>query len=32
VQPYWPDDRPQNATYDPDQAKSLLKKAGAEGT
>jgi peptide/nickel transport system substrate-binding protein len=27
--PYWPD-LPQR-TYDPDQAKSLLKKAGAEG-
>jgi peptide/nickel transport system substrate-binding protein len=30
AQPYWPDDIPQN-DYDPDQAKSLLKKAGAEG-
>ncbi|WP_397542918.1 ABC transporter substrate-binding protein [Roseovarius salis] len=28
--PYWPDDIPQRE-YDPDQAKSLLKKAGAEG-
>ena len=28
--PYWPDDIPQR-DYDPDQAKSLLKKAGAEG-
>jgi len=28
--PYWPDDIPQRA-YDPDQAKSLLKKAGKEG-
>lgn len=28
--PYWPDDIPQN-DYDPDKAKSLLKKAGAEG-
>jgi peptide/nickel transport system substrate-binding protein len=28
--PYWPDDIPQH-DYDPDQAKSLLKKAGAEG-
>ena len=27
VQPYWPDDIPQHA-YDPDKAKSLLKKAG----
>ncbi len=27
--PYWPDDIPQT-TYDPDKAKSLLKKAGAE--
>ena len=27
--PYWPDDIPQRE-YDPDQAKSLLKKAGAE--
>jgi peptide/nickel transport system substrate-binding protein len=27
VQPYWPDDIPQHE-YDPDQAKSLLKKAG----
>jgi len=30
AQPYWPDDIPQR-DYDPDQAKSLLKKAGAEG-
>ncbi|HHC28956.1 MAG TPA: ABC transporter substrate-binding protein, partial [Rhodobacterales bacterium] len=30
AQPYWPDDIPQRA-YDPDQAKALLKKAGAEG-
>ncbi|HMB13589.1 MAG TPA: ABC transporter substrate-binding protein [Roseovarius sp.] len=30
VQPYWPDDIPQRE-YDPDQAKSLLKKAGHEG-
>lgn len=29
VQPYWPDDTPQRE-YDPDQAKSLLKKAGHE--
>ncbi|PHP68038.1 peptide ABC transporter substrate-binding protein [Zhengella mangrovi] len=29
VQPYWPDDIPQHE-YDPDKAKSLLKKAGAE--
>ncbi|PWE32585.1 peptide ABC transporter substrate-binding protein [Maritimibacter sp. 55A14] len=28
--PYWPDDIEQRP-YDPDQAKSLLKKAGAEG-
>ncbi len=28
--PYWPDDIPQTE-YDPDKAKSLLKKAGAEG-
>ncbi len=28
--PYWPDDIEQTA-YDPDQAKALLKKAGAEG-
>lgn len=28
--PYWPDDIPQQE-YDPDQAKSLLKNAGAEG-
>ena len=28
--PYWPDDIEQRE-YDPDQAKSLLKKAGAEG-
>ena len=30
VQPYWPDDIPQRE-YDPDQARSLLKKAGADG-
>jgi len=30
AQPYWPDDIPQRE-YDPDQAKSLLKKAGQEG-
>ncbi len=30
VQPYYPTDIPQT-TYDPDKAKSLLKKAGAEG-
>ncbi len=30
AQPYWPDDIPQR-DYDPDKAKSLLKKAGAEG-
>ena len=30
AQPYWPDDIPQR-TYDPDQAKSLLAKAGMEG-
>lgn len=30
AQPYWPDDIPQRE-YDPDQAKSLLKAAGAEG-
>ncbi|MGI9401603.1 MAG: ABC transporter substrate-binding protein, partial [Rhizobiaceae bacterium] len=30
AQPYWPDDVEQRE-YDPDQAKSLLKKAGAEG-
>ncbi|MBD3680206.1 MAG: ABC transporter substrate-binding protein [Rhodobacteraceae bacterium] len=30
AQPYWPDDIPQRE-YDPDQARSLLKKAGAEG-
>jgi peptide/nickel transport system substrate-binding protein len=30
VQPYFPEDIPQRE-YDPDQAKSLLKKAGAEG-
>ena len=30
AQPYWPDDIEQRP-YDPDQAKSLLKKAGAEG-
>ncbi len=29
VQPFWPDDIPQRE-YDPDQAKSLLKKAGHE--
>ncbi len=29
AQPYWPDNIPQRS-YDPDQAKSLLKKAGAE--
>ncbi len=29
VQPYWPDDIPQRE-YDPDKAKSLLKKAGHE--
>ena len=29
VQPYWPDDIPQRE-YDPDEAKSLLKKAGHE--
>jgi len=29
AQPYWPDDIPQR-DYDPDEAKSLLKKAGAE--
>ena len=29
VQPYWPEDIPQRE-YDPDQAKSLLKKAGHE--
>lgn len=29
AQPYWPDDIPQR-DYDPDQAKSLLKKAGHE--
>jgi peptide/nickel transport system substrate-binding protein len=28
--PYWPEDIPQRE-YDPDQARSLLKKAGAEG-
>lgn len=28
--PYWPGDIPQR-DYDPDEAKSLLKKAGAEG-
>ena len=28
--PYWPDDIPQRE-YDPEQAKSLLKKAGMEG-
>ncbi|MEM8743808.1 MAG: ABC transporter substrate-binding protein [Pseudomonadota bacterium] len=30
AQPYWPDGLEQRA-YDPDQAKSLLAKAGAEG-
>lgn len=30
AQPYWPDDIEQRA-YDPERAKSLLKKAGAEG-
>jgi peptide/nickel transport system substrate-binding protein len=30
AQPYWPDGIEQRE-YDPDQAKSLLKKAGAEG-
>ncbi|MBO9475881.1 ABC transporter substrate-binding protein, partial [Shimia sp. R10_1] len=30
AQPYWPEDIPQRE-YDPDQAKSLLKKAGHEG-
>ncbi|MEZ5826389.1 MAG: ABC transporter substrate-binding protein [Geminicoccaceae bacterium] len=30
AQPYWPDDIEQT-TYDPDRARSLLKKAGAEG-
>ncbi|WP_377150263.1 ABC transporter substrate-binding protein [Roseovarius aestuarii] len=30
AQPYWPDDIPQRE-YDPEQAKSLLQKAGAEG-
>lgn len=30
AQPYWPDDIPQRQ-YDPDEARSLLKKAGAEG-
>jgi peptide/nickel transport system substrate-binding protein len=29
VQPYWPDDIPQT-TYDPDQARALLREAGAE--
>lgn len=29
AQPYWPDDIPQR-NYDPDEARSLLKKAGAE--
>ncbi len=29
AQPYWPEDIPQRE-YDPDQAKSLLKKAGME--
>jgi peptide/nickel transport system substrate-binding protein len=28
--PYWPEDIPQRE-YDPDEARSLLKKAGAEG-
>ena len=30
AQPYWPDSIPQRE-YDPDQARSLLQKAGAEG-
>lgn len=30
AQPFWPDDIPQHE-YDPDQAKSLLKKAGHDG-
>ncbi len=30
AQPYWPDDIPQR-DYDPDQARSLLQRAGAEG-
>ena len=30
AQPYWPDDIPQR-DYDPDEARALLKKAGAEG-
>ena len=30
AQPYWPADLEQN-TYDPDRAKSLLKKAGVDG-
>ncbi|MBM1221778.1 ABC transporter substrate-binding protein [Ponticoccus sp. SC2-23] len=30
AQPYWPDDIPQRE-YDPDQAKSLLARAGMEG-
>ncbi|NRP12538.1 Nickel-binding periplasmic protein [Aliiroseovarius sp. xm-m-379] len=30
AQPYWPEDIPQRE-YDPDQARSLLKKAGHEG-
>ncbi|MBS8225769.1 ABC transporter substrate-binding protein [Vannielia litorea] len=30
AQPFWPEDIPQRE-YDPDQAKSLLAKAGAEG-
>lgn len=30
TQPYWPADIPQRA-YDPDQARALLKQAGAEG-
>ena len=30
AQPYWPSDIPQTE-YDPDQAKALLRKAGAEG-
>jgi peptide/nickel transport system substrate-binding protein len=29
VQPYWPDDIPQRS-YDPDQARALLREAGAE--
>jgi len=30
AQPYWPEDIPQRQ-YDPEEAKALLKKAGAEG-